>query len=105
MKEFVNKLDLQVEGSGAAILSGKITAVEAEPNRVFAEVEVSEMKMPSVSQEPTTQNSVAPGTKVVIEIRNPGEKYAAGQEITASVRIVKTQGGFKLFAESVQPTK
>lgn len=103
LRDFTNKLSLQFNGSmTVAMVKGTIVKTEKEPNRTFAKVKVTKAQALPGPSEVKNQTIIPTGTEVVIEIRNPKSEFPEGKEIRAILRIVKTEGGYKIFAENAQ---
>ncbi len=101
LKEFQNKLNIELEGQSRAKLTGTITKVEKDPHRVLVEVRVSEFHLVDGNSSGDSSSAVSRGDSLVIEVQKPDQEVHEGSRISAGVVVMKTTSGFRLLATNV----
>ncbi len=100
LANFINKLDFEFDQPWiVASVRGTIEKSFKEKDLTYVKVRVSRFEiLPGPYQ--VKNPEVSPGTEIVFAAGNPKEKFPEGKKVDATLRIMKTEKGFKMFAEN-----
>jgi hypothetical protein len=98
LSKTVNKLNIDIQGVAPFRVEGTVVEVEEGSTGTFVMLNAQSTQIVSS----TNGKTVAPGTKLVFQLKDLGPNVKVGQHIIAVGQISKSGDGYKLVVEQVR---